>query len=90
MTRRTWRERIAYRSRLHTRQAIVALAGRPVRCAECGRVMFRALTFVHRGRVHVFGALEYNVRIAFADKERIEFRHLELDKCPAPARPWVR
>ena len=85
------RARIA-RSRLGRRgeALLLRLFGRPLRCAECGRVLFDGIPVVWRGRLRVFGARESHVRVAFAAKDTLELRHVELDQCPAPDRPWVK
>ena len=88
-TRRRLRERLAARARRDPVRALVRVFGRPIVCAECGRPIMRAIPVVRRGRVRLVGAREHNVRIAFASKEDIEFRHVELDRCPSPERPWV-
>jgi hypothetical protein len=83
------RERISYRIRHHTRLALLGAFGRPVRCSECGGELFRAIVFVRHGRVWIYGAAESTVRVAFADREALQFRHMELDRCPTSARPWL-
>jgi hypothetical protein len=69
---------------------LLRVLGRPLRCAVCGRVLFRGLPIVWRGRVKVIGARESTVRVAFRTKDTLELRHAELGACPAPERPWVR
>jgi hypothetical protein len=78
------------RLRWRMRRALLRAVGRQLVCARCGRPIFRALAFVWRGRVHVIGASEHNVHVSFASKTELEFRHVELDRCPSPERPWVR
>jgi hypothetical protein len=70
--------------------ALLRALGRPLRCAECDRVLFRGIPFVWRGRLRIVGARESHVRIAFTAKDTLELRHVELDQCPSPDRPWVR
>lgn len=82
--------RVRRRLRNAARGAVLAVFGRRLRCAVCGRELFVALPVVWRGRVKLIGARESNVRVAFATKDTLELRHLELDQCPAPERPWVR
>lgn len=83
------RTRIARRARRDPVRALVRAFGRELVCASCGRVIMRAIPVVVRGRLRLIGAREHNVRVAFATKEHLEFRHVELDRCPTPARPWV-
>ena len=81
--RRAWRD---------VRRALLRVLGREIVCADCGRAMFRAIPIVWRGRVMLVGAADpqHNVRVAFAAPEELQFRHVELDSCPSPDRPWVR
>jgi hypothetical protein len=90
MTKQPLRERLAYRIRHAAEGALLRVVGRRLVCASCGRPLFRALPIVWRGRVRVIGASEHNVHVSFRDKTALEFRHMELDRCPAPERPWVR
>ena len=68
---------------------VLKLFGRPVRCSECGRELFRALPLVWRGEIWVIGAYDNLVRVSFTTSERLDFRHLRLDECPSHERPWV-
>jgi hypothetical protein len=68
---------------------IVRIFGRPVNCAVCGRRLFVGLPLVWRGELWLLGAYEHVVRVSFASSEAMEFRHAQLDECPAPERPWV-
>jgi hypothetical protein len=52
--------------------------------------MFRAIPFVRRGRIKLYGADEHDVRVAFSAPDTLELCHVALDQCPAPERPWVR
>ena len=83
------RARLAARARRDPVRALVRVFGREIVCASCGRVIMRAIPVARRGRVTLIGAREHNVRVAFGAKESLEFRHLELDRCPSPERPWV-
>ena len=83
------RERVDRRVRRDVRGALLRLFGRRLVCADCGRPLFRAIPYVRRGELKLFGASESSVRISFRGKEQLEFRHLELDQCPTPERPWV-
>jgi hypothetical protein len=85
----TLRDRVARRACWQARRALVRVAGRELVCADCGRPIGRAIAFGWRGGVKLYGAREINVRVAFGGRERIEFRHLELDRCPSQDRPWV-
>jgi len=70
-------------------RAILRTLGRPIVCSECGRTMFVALPVVWRGQIWMIGAYGHLFHVTFASSERIEFRHAQLDECPAPSRPWV-
>ena len=83
------RPRVRQRLRHGARRALLAVGGRRLRCAECGRELFVALPVVWRGRVKLIGARESTVRVAFTTKDTLELRHVELDQCPSPERPWV-
>ena len=63
--------------------------GRPVRCSECDRVLFRGFAFVWRGRVWVLGASEQTIRVAFDTPNRLRFSHVHLEQCPTADRPWA-
>jgi hypothetical protein len=71
------------------RRALLFVLGRPLVCAACGRRLFVALPIVWRGRVRLIGAGDSHVRVSFQSKDTLELRHVELDECPAPDRPWV-
>lgn len=86
---RDLRTRLAERARRDPVRALVRVLGRELVCASCGRVIMRAIPVTWGGRVRLVGAREHNVRVAFASKESLEFRHVELDSCPSPERPWV-
>jgi hypothetical protein len=83
------RVRIRERARKYALRALLWVLGRDVACAACGRPLFRVLPIVWRGELRVIGATE-PVRAAFGARDTLEFRHVELDHCPAPERPWVR
>jgi hypothetical protein len=68
---------------------LLGALGRPVHCSMCGQQLFVALPFVRRGELRLIGAADRNVRVSFVKEESLEFRHLELDSCPAPERPWL-
>lgn len=72
------------------RAIVLRLLGRPIRCSECGEVLFRGVAFVRRGRVRLVGAGVDTVRVRFATTTSLEFRHVHLDSCPTAERAWVR
>ena len=74
---------------MSARAIVLRLLGRPVRCSECGGVLFRGIVFVRRGRVRLIGASANTVRVRFSTTTSLEFRHVHLDSCPTPERPWV-
>jgi hypothetical protein len=76
--------------RASVKRALVRVLGRTVTCADCGRPLFTGLPIVWRGHVRVLGADVQLVRVSFATKDSLQFRHVQLYECPAPERPWVR
>ncbi len=70
-------------------RVLLKLFGRPIRCADCGREIFVGLPLVWRGELWLIGAYDHQVRVAWASTQTMEFRHAQLDECPAPERPWV-
>ena len=84
------RTRMRWRLRNDARSLLLRLLGRPVRCSVCGREMFAAVPLMWRGRLWLIGAEDHVIRVSFDWTESLEFRHVELDKCAAPERPWVR
>lgn len=68
---------------------LVRLLGRTITCAECGRPMFRAVPYIWRGELRLIGAHKHLVRVSFRWTYALEFRHVELDQCPSPERPWL-
>jgi len=69
---------------------VVRLFGRQIRCAECGRELFKGVPFLWRGKLWLFGAYEHVIRVSFVSSEAMEFRHAQLDECPSSERPWVQ
>ena len=63
------------------RTNVVERVGRPVRCEVCGRLLFRALPFVWRGRLKVLGAERALVRADWDKMNRLAFRHVDRDHC---------
>jgi hypothetical protein len=82
-------ERLEWRVRTRVRRVVLAVVGRPIRCASCGRQLFVALPFTWRGKLRVIGAKGHNVRVSFDREDSLQFSHLELDACPSPERPWL-
>jgi hypothetical protein len=87
---RSFRTSAVLRVRGWVRRALLLVFGRSIVCAECGRRLCVAIPVVWRGELRLIGADDALVRIAFRWTETLEFRHVELDRCPAPQRPWVR
>jgi hypothetical protein len=73
-------------------RALARLLGRRVRCAACGRPLFKALPVVWRGKLVLIGlrAQEPLVRVRFAERDRLEFLHGELGHCQTEDRPWAQ
>lgn len=86
---RSLRGRAEWRIRTTAERALVRVVGRDLVCAACGCRLFRAVPIVWKGRVKLIGAYEHSVRVSFGSKDELELRHLMLDECPAPERPWV-
>jgi hypothetical protein len=63
------------------RTQVVEKVGRPVYCEVCGRVLFRGLPFIWRGRLKVLGAERALVRADWDKMNRMTFRHVERDRC---------
>jgi hypothetical protein len=63
------------------RAKVVEKVGRPVRCEVCGRVLFRGLPLVWRGRLKFLGAEGAPVRADWDKMNRMTFRHVERDRC---------
>jgi hypothetical protein len=70
-------------------RALVRVLGRPIRCAECGNTLFRGFAIVWRGRVKLLGADRETVRVSFDASDALQFRHVHLEQCPTPERPWL-
>jgi hypothetical protein len=82
------RTRLSWRAE----RALARAFGRRVRCAACGRPLFKALPVVWRGKLVLIGlrVQEPLVRVRFHDRDRLEFLHGELDLCKTDERPWAR
>jgi glycosyltransferase involved in cell wall biosynthesis len=63
------------------RTTFVDRLGRPVRCEECGAVLFRGVPLVWAGRVKFLGADRVLVRADWDKMNRMTFRHVERDLC---------
>jgi hypothetical protein len=76
----------------HAERAVARVLGRKFLCAECGRPLFVALPVTWRGKLVLIGLRDQNrqVHVRFHRRDALEFRHVELDACPSPERPWVR
>lgn len=86
------REPLRERARWKLEAGVARVLGRTVRCAECGGPLFKALPVTWRGKLVLVGLRiqEPLVRVRFAERDRLEFVHGELDLCPARERPWAR
>lgn len=86
------RDPLRTRLRWRAERTLVSVLGRRIRCADCGRPLFKAIPIVWRGELKLIGLLaeEPLVRVAWRWSDTLEFRHVELDSCPSPERPWVR
>ncbi len=51
--------------------------------------MFKAVPYVWGGELRLLGAHKHLVRVSFRWTYALEFRHVELDQCPSPERPWL-
>jgi hypothetical protein len=80
------------RFRWRAERALARAFGRHVRCAACGRPLFKALPVVWRGKLVLIGlgVQEPLVRVRFYDRDRLEFLHGELHLCETHERPWAR
>jgi hypothetical protein len=85
-------EPLGVRLRWHAERALARVVGRRVRCAACGRPLFKARPLVWRGRLVLIGlrVQEPLVRVRWGERDRLEFLHAELDACPTEERPWAR
>ncbi|MGK2937808.1 MAG: hypothetical protein ACSLFR_08395 [Solirubrobacteraceae bacterium] len=63
--------------------AVVAIAGRPIRCEVCGEVMVKAIPIIWKGDVKLIGAEAGLVAVDFASMNRLVFRHVEVGACAA-------
>jgi hypothetical protein len=85
-------EPLGARLRWHAEVAVARVLGRRVRCAACGRPLFKVVPVVWRGRLVLIGlrVQEPLVRVRFGERDTLEFLHGELDSCPTEERPWAR
>lgn len=63
------------------RTKLVRLFGRPVRCEECGEILFRGLPFIWRGKLKLLGAESELVRADWDKMNRLTLRHVERGRC---------
>ena len=63
------------------KDAVLRLAGRPVRCDTCGEVLFRGAPFVWRGRLRVVGAGRALVAVRWHAEDELTFNHVEARHC---------
>jgi glycosyltransferase involved in cell wall biosynthesis len=73
--------RLAHAPLRRARTTLVERVGRPVRCEDCGAVLFRGLPLVWGGRVKFLGADRALVRADWDKMNRMTFRHVERDLC---------
>jgi hypothetical protein len=82
------------RTRLRWRgeRALARVLGRTIRCAACGRPLFKALPLVWRGKLVLIGlrVQEPLVRVRFHERDSLEFLHGELGLCQVEERQWAR
>jgi hypothetical protein len=65
------------------KRAIIAVAGRPLRCELCGEVLTTAAPIVIGGRLLVVGLERELVAVDFATRNRLVFRHARAGACRA-------
>ncbi len=84
-------ESVRVRMGWRMRRAFLRVFGRPISCATCGRTLFYGIAVVWRGRVRLIGAADdpHDIRVEFVTRDALEMRHVALDECPVPERPWV-
>jgi hypothetical protein len=63
---------------------LVLSLGRPVRCEDCGAVLFRGLAIPWGGQIKLLGAEYALVRVDWASMNRLVFRHVERERCRRP------
>jgi hypothetical protein len=80
------------RLRWRAEWALARVLGRRMLCAACGQPVCVVWPVVWRGRLVLvgLGIQEPLVRVRFADRDRLELLHGELDVCPTAERPWAR
>jgi hypothetical protein len=65
------------------KRAIVAVAGRPLRCELCGEVLTTAAPIVVGGRLLLVGLEREFVAVDFTTMNRLVFRHARAGDCSA-------
>ena len=66
------------------RSRMTDAVGRPVRCEECGEILFRGIPFIWRGRLKILGAESEAVRVDWDKMNRMVFRHVDVYRCGRP------
>jgi hypothetical protein len=75
------RPSLALMRRPEVRRLLVAVFGRPVRCARCGAVLFEGFAVVHPRGVTLVGTERTDVRVRFGGRNRLEFEHVYVGEC---------
>lgn len=52
-----------------------------VRCARCGKPLFRAVPVIAGGRLRLYGAERSVVRVEWTSRHTLAFRHEAADAC---------
>jgi hypothetical protein len=63
------------------KRAIIAVAGRPLRCELCDEVLTTAAPIVFRGRLLLVGLEREFVAVDFTTVNRLVFRHARAGAC---------
>jgi hypothetical protein len=63
------------------KRAIIAVAGRPLRCEVCDEVLTTAAPIVFRGRLLLVGLERELVAVDFTTRNRLVFRHARAGAC---------
>jgi hypothetical protein len=65
------------------KRAIIAVAGRPLRCELCDAVLTTAAPIVFRGQLLLVGLEREFVAVDFTAMNRLVFRHAQVGACRA-------
>jgi hypothetical protein len=65
------------------KHAIIAVAGRPLRCELCDEVLTTAAPIVFRGQLLLVGLEREFVAVDFTAMNRLVFRHAQAGACRA-------